>query len=86
MSKGSFKSEWQSVKVLMQRTLATEEHEKTWAAFELSTLLKFRCQAAAGCKIIVSIFLACFGTEAWQVAKKQFLDTTTNSEDSQVIE
>ena len=57
--------EWQKVQNLIKRTLESELHVKTWTGFEQENLLQFRCQAAAGCKIIASIFLACLGKESW---------------------
>ncbi len=62
--------EWQKVKILIKRSLESELHVKLWTEFELSNLLQFRCQIAAGCKILASIFLACLGKESMQVAEE----------------
>ena len=80
MKISELKEELKSVKILLQRTLATEKHEEIWKDFELATLLKFRCQAAAGFKVLVSLFLGCVSRESWQIAKKHYLDDISEEE------
>ena len=66
-------SDW--IKASITRTLQSEMHTKSWEAFELDNLLKFRCQAAAGCKIIANLFLMAAGRDSFQVSKK-YMDAT----------
>ena len=47
-------------------------------------MLKLRCQAAAGCKIIVNCFLMAAGRETWQVSKNYIdkIDAESSINDS----
>ena len=74
MCKKKKPSESNWIQVFIMRTLQSEMHTKSWEAFEQENLLKFRCQAAAGCKIISNIFLMAAGRESFQVAK-EYMDT-----------